>query len=117
MVQRSGLHTLAFCLSIALRAAALEPTTAAHQYARATWAEQEGLPSSLIWAITQDTDGYLWLGTGAGLVRFDGVRFTHVDELSTVPIRALLSARDGSLWMGMEAGSGITRRQAGGYTR
>ena len=116
MRQRSGTFTLLFCVVVSIRAVALDSATAVHRYARATWGEQEGLPSALIWAITQDFDGYLWLGTAAGLVRFDGVRFVRVDEVPPAPIRALLSARDGSLWIGMDAGSRVARLHGGRYT-
>src|SRR5687768_3887311 len=42
-----------------------------------SWTEKDGLPGSGLWVVTQDSTGYLWLGTNAGLVRFDGVRFVH----------------------------------------
>jgi ligand-binding sensor domain-containing protein len=41
-----------------------------------SWGQKDGLNSPVIWAIAQDRDGYIWLGTDAGAVRFDGVRFT-----------------------------------------
>jgi len=54
-------------------------------------------------------DGYLWIGTQAGLLRFDGVRFvpwTPPDgkHLPSSNVTSLLGARDGSLWIGMEGG-------------
>src|SRR4030095_11186484 len=47
-------------------------------YAVASWGLRDGLPSNVIWAIVQDPQGYLWLGTDGGLVRFDGARFVVV---------------------------------------
>ena len=44
---------------------------------------QQGLPNAWIYSIVQTHDGYLWLGTQTGLVKFDGVRFTTVDETRT----------------------------------
>src|SRR5258708_27510458 len=44
---------------------------------------EDGLPQNSVIAITQTRDGYLWLGTLNGLVRFDGVRFTVFDESNT----------------------------------
>ena len=44
-------------------------------YTLTTWNENDGLPAGRIRAIAQDARGYLWLGTDAGLVRFDGIRF------------------------------------------
>lgn len=78
------------------------------------------MPNSSVFALTQTQDGYLWVGTPEGLVRFDGVRFTTVEdarapELNRSSIRALLAARDGSLWIGTES-NGLTRVQAGKFT-
>src|SRR5689334_17068807 len=44
---------------------------------------EDGLPQNSVIAITQTRDGYLWLGTLYGLVRFDGIRFTVFDESNT----------------------------------
>jgi signal transduction histidine kinase/ligand-binding sensor domain-containing protein len=59
--------------------------------------------------ITQTPDGYIWIGTTAGLIRFDGVRLVPWNppdgpQLPSPNIRALLAARDGSLWIGTDAG-------------
>jgi signal transduction histidine kinase/ligand-binding sensor domain-containing protein len=73
------------------------------------WGTKEGLPQSSVTAILQTSDGYLWLGTQGGLVRFDGVRFelfspsTH-RGLSSSRISALLEDRRGTLWIGTEDG-------------
>ena len=42
------------------------------------WRNADGLPSDSVTAIIQTHDGFLWVGTSAGLVRFDGVKFTEV---------------------------------------
>ena len=63
--------------------------------------------------LLQTDDGYLWVATWAGLVRFDGVRFTPVPgTLPSSHIRALLADRDGSVWIGMGAG-GLVRWRNG----
>src|SRR5262245_54537613 len=77
------------------------------QYAHRAWLVRDGLFSGAARAITQTTDGYIWIGTDSGLVRFDGSRFelwSSPDrrKLPTNMIRALLGARDGSLWIGMD---------------
>ncbi len=63
-------------------------------YLSDVWQTEEGLPQNAIQAITQTRDGYLWVGTPVGLVRFDGVRFTVFKEgqLQNSNIHALLEA-------------------------
>jgi signal transduction histidine kinase/ligand-binding sensor domain-containing protein len=85
------------------------PIRPIHQLAHTTWAVQDGAPSE-IRALAQTGDGYLWLGTASGLVRFDGVQFAPFlarggDTLPAGGIRQLLGARDGSLWIVWETGA------------
>ena len=54
---------------------AVDPTRHISQYAHTAWRVQDGVFGGAPWAITQTTDGYLWIGTRTGLLRFDGVRF------------------------------------------
>ncbi len=87
------------------------------QYAVTSWTEENGLPSSTVRAIVQDDDGALWLGTNAGLVRFNGVGFSPWEEhysphLRTAEITALCVTRDGSLWVATYEGR-ITRIRDG----
>jgi ligand-binding sensor domain-containing protein/signal transduction histidine kinase len=86
------------------------------QYAHTAWRTQDGAFSSVPVAFTQTTDGYLWIGTPDGLLRFDGVRFvpwTSPDgrQLPRSDIKSLLGARDGSLWIG--TGRGLARWKNG----
>jgi signal transduction histidine kinase/ligand-binding sensor domain-containing protein len=88
---------------------AVDPGKRITQYAHTAWRKQDGFFSSTINAITQAKDGYLWIGTQTGLLRFDGVRFvpwkpTGGNKLSSPRIMALLGARDGSLWIGTDSG-------------
>ena len=62
---------------------ALDPDKAFHHYVRNTWSIEQGLPQISALAITQDREGYLWVGTQAGLARFDGVRFTNFNPETT----------------------------------
>src|SRR5215216_2625082 len=55
---------------------AAEATDSILDYTTASWSEKDGLPSSYVTGVAQDANGYLWVGTAAGLVRFDGYRFT-----------------------------------------
>src|ERR1700730_11293356 len=50
------------------------------KYTTTSWSERDGLPSSAVRAIAQDSDGYLWLATFSGLLRFDGTRFVNWSE-------------------------------------
>jgi ligand-binding sensor domain-containing protein/signal transduction histidine kinase len=88
-------------------------------YTVTTWNDKEGLPAGRIRAIEQDIDGYLWLGTDVGLVRFDGVRFTSWTALSAGPpvtgVNALMSSRDGSLWVSVSE-RGLIRIKHGAST-
>ena len=56
----------------------LDPQRPISQYLHDIWTIDQGLPQNGILAIDQGRDGYLWLGTEAGLVRFDGVTFTTI---------------------------------------
>ena len=62
---------------------ALDPDKAFHHYVRNTWSIEQGLPQISALAITQDRQGYLWVGTQGGLARFDGVRFTLFNPENT----------------------------------
>ena len=85
---------------------ALDPSKQISQYNCQTWTRQNGLPANGITAITQTKDGYLWLGTPAGLVRFDGVSF-ELSDLSQTPqirtafVRSLSASQQGGLWLGL----------------
>lgn len=78
------------------------------QYAHTAWTVRDsGLPSGPR-TITQTTDGYLWIGTDTGVLRFDGVRFVSWDpQNSALPSRQVLKlvgGADGTLWVGTAAG-------------
>jgi PAS domain S-box-containing protein len=64
--------------TIPMASFALDPTKSIFQYNLQNWTRQEGLPSDKVTAITQTADGYLWLGTQNGLVRFNGLDFKRV---------------------------------------
>src|SRR5213593_4353561 len=86
-------------------------------YSIRIWQTDDGLPQNSVFAIAQTTDGYLWVGTHDGLARFDGVRFTVLDdpgapELRHASITALCGGSDGSLWIASEGG-GVTRLKNG----
>jgi signal transduction histidine kinase/ligand-binding sensor domain-containing protein len=103
--------TIAFGILLACSpfASALNPSLDIHQYAHNAWKIREGFSRGTILAITQTQDGYLWLGTEFGLLRFDGVRLVPWkpptgQQLPDPYIRSLLAARDGTLWIGTSEG-------------
>jgi ligand-binding sensor domain-containing protein/signal transduction histidine kinase len=76
-----------------------------------SWLGSEGLRLGNVRQIVQDPDGYLWLASSAGLVRFDGVRFSTTGlveggDLPAVQSRTVFIARDGALWVGYASGQG-----------
>lgn len=88
---------------------ALDPDKAFDHYVSNSWSIEEGLPQISALAIAQDDRGYLWVGTQAGLARFDGHRFTGFspDQHPELPggwISALLAEPDGGLWVGTYRG-------------
>ena len=94
------------------RARALDPGKAFAQYVANSWSIQDGLPQISVLAITQDRDGYIWVGTQNGLARFDGVHFTSYTpdtetQLPGIWIRALLLDRNGKLWIGTYKGLAV----------
>ena len=56
------------------------------RYQQVTWQERDGLPQNTVLAIASTPDGYLWMGTYEGAVRFDGVRFTLFNPSNTTGI-------------------------------
>ena len=88
---------------------ALNPALDVSQYAHMPWKIRDGFSKGVVDAIAQTPDGYLWLGTEFGLLRFDGVRFTpwrppDGQHLPNNYVRSLLLARNGTLWIGTGAG-------------
>ncbi len=99
---------------------ALDPAKAVTQYMHKAWTTNDGLPLNSVQSIAQTRDGYLWLGTQEGLVRFDGVRFTTFDkgntpEITNSNITALYEDRQSNLWIGTRGG-GLVRLRDGTFT-
>jgi len=105
--------------TLKIRAADLDPHLPLTQYGIDTWDSADGLPQTRIRAIVQTRDGYLWLGTADGLVRFDGVNFTafdiHSGSLKDNEVGCLEEDNDGALWIGTYGG-GLTRLKDGQFT-
>src|SRR5262245_53529236 len=107
------------CFGSISRSATLESGARLHQLGYQSWDTDAGLPQNTVRAIVQTDDGYLWLATYGGLVRFDGVRFTVFDtrntpQLKSDRIRHLLKDSAGSLWISTP--KGLARYSAGRFT-
>lgn len=101
------------CLPCALRRAAglalvllvmsrsllgLDPNKQIDQYAHENWTWQHGLPGDAVYQVLQSPDGYLWIRSSAGLVRFDGVQFTLMDSvIDSGPVKAIALGAEGEL--------------------
>jgi signal transduction histidine kinase/ligand-binding sensor domain-containing protein len=116
-------RTLSLCLLFLFLAStllwALDPNLRISQYAHTAWRIQDGVFNGSPIVITQTTDGYLWIGTNIGLVRFDGVRFITWNppagsRLLDSRIFSLLGTSDGSLWIG--TGFSVSRWKNGELT-
>src|ERR1700761_9052798 len=84
MAQRRGLRggLLAGFVVICLvkSAFALDPNRTISQYVLDKWGPDRGFVGGAIYAISQSSDGYLWIGTERGLVRFDGDNFKMIQQ-------------------------------------
>jgi signal transduction histidine kinase len=109
-----ALLTAVVSLSSAVLAAADSPAVLSN-YRITSWSGGDGITFGAVRSIVQDPDGYIWLASDAGLVRFDGFRFATTDmvagprQLPVAPLRAVYLARDGSLWAGYGNRHGIYR--------
>lgn len=115
----AGLSSLLIGVIGTTPAAALDPRKSIGQYIYDAWGTRDGLPVFSVNAVARTPDGYLWIGTEPGLVRFDGVRFTLIDPRHFPDLHAevlvLLTDRAGVLWVGTDRGlvrwhHGVTRR-------
>jgi signal transduction histidine kinase/ligand-binding sensor domain-containing protein len=117
-LRRIALLTTVLILG-ALAARALEPSTPLASYGRQAWVMENGLPQNTVQALVQSKDGFVWLGTEVGLVRFDGNSFQVFDK-NTQPalpgndVSCLLATKDGALWIGTS--EGLARWKDGAVT-
>src|SRR5262249_15245478 len=96
---------VAWCPSVFALNSALDIS----QYVHTAWKIRDGFTRGMITSIAQTPDGYLWLGTEVGLLRFDGARAVPWQppanqHLPSSNVRSLLLARDGTLWIGTSQG-------------
>ena len=107
--RRKFLVALGFLVAFCPCVYALDPALDVNQYAHSEWKVGEGFSKGIIRALAQSPDGYLWLGTEFGLLRFDGVQTIPWQpppgaQLPSTDIRSLQAAHDGQLWIGTFTG-------------
>jgi ligand-binding sensor domain-containing protein len=103
--QTRAVVALGILLACCACAFALDPSLDVSQYAHTTWKVRDGFTKGIITSLAQTPDGYLWIGTELGLLRFDGVRPVpwqppSGQHLPGTLITYLLAAHDGTLWIG-----------------
>ncbi len=101
-------------LASAQAAEAPDPRTLLSQYKVDGWQTEQGLPLNTVQSLLQTRDGYFWVGTAGGLARFDGVRFTpmqnlQIPGLGSQPIFGLMEDAQRNLWIGHSRGAAIYR--------
>jgi ligand-binding sensor domain-containing protein/signal transduction histidine kinase len=97
------------------------PPVSAQQFRIDAWTADDGLPQNPVNRVLQTRDGFLWLATYAGLVRYDGARFEVFNTGTTPSLNAsrfanLFEDRDGNLWAATE-GQGLVRYRDGRFYR
>ncbi|PYP91485.1 MAG: hypothetical protein DMG65_07440 [Candidatus Angelobacter sp. Gp1-AA117] len=111
-----GIALLLFSTQLA---SAEDPANFIRQSVHRVWTTEDGLPQNSVNAIIQTKDGYLWMGTQEGLVRFNGATFTIFDKRSTKAMRGntihtLMEDREGNLWIATSRG-GLMQYRAGEF--
>jgi signal transduction histidine kinase/ligand-binding sensor domain-containing protein len=109
-----------FCLILVLMCGWSVARASESQYRFDSWTTENGLPQVSVNSICQTRDGFLWLTTFGGLVRYDGLRFQTFTTGNTKGLRTgrflqLKEDGDGNLWIGTE-GQGVTRYRDGVFT-
>ena len=120
--QRSPWRTLAIAIALfsCVSAFALDPDRTLGQYICRVWNAQNGFPSYEISSIKQTRDGFIWIGTRKGLIRYDGLEFkllplpvTRAFQYSE--ISALACSADDGLWLGIRNGTFAYYRSDKGF--
>jgi signal transduction histidine kinase/ligand-binding sensor domain-containing protein len=89
------------------------------QYTRDQWGPKQGFQGGIVYAIAETPDGYLWIGTHKGLVRFDGLNFNLINNESpnvfaAGPVLGLAADAAGNLWIRFQR-AGMQRYRAGKF--
>ena len=108
-----GMVTLVLWTALGMMggAGAVDANRLMSQYGHTGWRLRDGELPAPAYPMAQTSDGYLWIGTQVGVVRYDGARFVPLDSLTASRLKnafvlALFGAKDGSLWIGTLEGLG-----------
>jgi len=90
---------------VSVTAFALDPSRPLSNHAHHTWRSEDGLLQDTVSALLESKDGFLWIGTEAGLVRFDGSTFEHYSRVDLPRfehnvIQCLAESANGAIWIG-----------------
>ncbi|MEW6211872.1 MAG: two-component regulator propeller domain-containing protein [Acidobacteriota bacterium] len=113
-------YRLLILVSWLMLLACFRPAEASDFYRFDTWTTDDGLPQNSVYSILQARDGYIWMTTLDGLVRYNGAEFRVFNRANTAGItsnrfRCMYEDRDGTLWLGTEDG-GLIRYRDGAFT-
>ena len=91
-------------LCLAHPACPIDPNRMVSQYIRDHWGVEQGFTWGSVTSFAQTPDGYLWIGTQKGLIRFDGLTFRLFQQASPTSfpigaVQALMTGTDGNLWI------------------
>jgi len=108
-----------FCAVLLLAFVSSATASESIPYSRRVWQSADGLPEDFVQALARTRDGYLWIGTSGGLVRFDGNRFVVFNRENQPSFHndsfySLFVSRDNTLWGGTEGG-GLIRYRNGSF--
>jgi ligand-binding sensor domain-containing protein/signal transduction histidine kinase len=114
--ERMAVRLLAVVFVCIPSALAIDPAISTAQYLHTSWTQEEGTSLPGVQALAQTPDGYLWLGTASGLIRFDGMRFVKWEprpgeKLPGDDVRRLCVASQGGLWI--DTTKGVVRMDGG----
>src|SRR5579871_6580434 len=103
----------------AMPASAVDGRRGLSQYVHDSWGVEKGFTGGTIFAIAKSRDGYIWLGTDHGLVRFDGSEFTSIpvqlrDGRHAGAVRGFVEGADGDLWVRLD-GPSLLRYENGEF--
>ena len=118
---RNGLWLLVMVCPAAWQVLALDPSVALDRLIYKRWTIRDGMPSNSVSQVIQTPEGFVWIATQEGLVRFDGSRFKLFDPANTPllgigDVRSLAVDEAGVLWVGTHA-DGLLRYGPEGFSR